>query len=282
VGPSGVPFYDHSLREVAAGAGKSNAQLGKSGEAEIILTMKGQPRGLWVDIDDTLYVADGTAAVRMVPNGQGAGTVRLSFRRPGRFARDTRIKAFVMSGEGTAYALGDEYLFRRSPSGFARLVGVHDPQGLAVSASGDVYVSDTNNNRIVVLTKDMRSQHDLPLPGLWHPKGLAVDSAGILYVADSINRRVIAFNPATGAARILPIKDLYDPSAVAVDANRLVYVADAAFGRAYRFDVRNNEQITLPFGGLLHPRAIAVDRHGAAYVGEAMGYRVVKLSAASR
>src|ERR1700678_1445341 len=68
--------------------------------------------------------------------------------------------------------------------------GYNNPQSIAVSKNGTIFVADSDNNQIVVLTSK------LPFPGanapasttpyvLTAPKGLGMDAAGNLYVGDS-------------------------------------------------------------------------------------------------
>jgi sugar lactone lactonase YvrE len=68
--------------------------------------------------------------------------------------------------------------------------GYNNPQSIAVSKNGTIFVADSDDNQIVVLTSD------LPFPGanatatttpyvLTAPKALAMDAAGNLYVGDS-------------------------------------------------------------------------------------------------
>jgi serine/threonine-protein kinase len=60
-----------------------------------------------------------------------------------------------------------------------------------VDSAGNLYVTDSGNNRVLKLAAGSATQSVLPFTGLNSPGGVAVDSAGNLYVADQLNRRVL-------------------------------------------------------------------------------------------
>jgi hypothetical protein len=85
------------------------------------------------------------------------------------------------------------------------------PEGLAVDGSGDLYVTDGSNNRVLEyntpLTTDTIADRvfgtcgsfkktacvDVDANSLMDPTGVAVDNAGHLYVADNQNNRVLEY-----------------------------------------------------------------------------------------
>src|SRR3569833_2399996 len=127
------------------------------------------------------------------------------------------------------------------------------PRGIAVDASGTIYVADTFNHTIRKITSDGSVSTFAGVAGqsgsadgtgagarFNYPAGLAIDSSGNLYVADSSNNTLrkisssgtvttLAGNPAssgfadgTGTAATF-----YQPVGVAVDSAGNVYVADS-------------------------------------------------------
>jgi hypothetical protein len=68
---------------------------------------------------------------------------------------------------------------------------LNQAKGLAVDASGDVFIADTGNQRVV----EVAANGTLTTIGSgWQqPQGLAVDGAGNLYVADNNQNEVIEF-----------------------------------------------------------------------------------------
>jgi uncharacterized protein (TIGR03437 family) len=151
----------------------------------------------------------------------------------------------TFAGGGTVGTLGD--------GGFAFLADLNKPQDVVVDSSGNVYISDSGNHRVrMVSNGKIYTIAGNGLPGfsgdgdlavsaqLNRPIGLALDAAGNLYIADSNNLRIrrvsrsgvittIAGNgragysgdggPATAAM-------LNFPMGVAVDAAGNVYIAD--------------------------------------------------------
>jgi sugar lactone lactonase YvrE len=102
----------------------------------------------------------------------------------------------VVAGAGAPGYSGD--------AGSARLAHLNTPLGLALAASGDLYVADSGNNRIrridgrgIITTVagtgtpgfggDGGPATDARLNG---PSGLAFDPAGDLYIVDALNRRI--------------------------------------------------------------------------------------------
>jgi sugar lactone lactonase YvrE len=105
------------------------------------------------------------------------------------------------------------------------------PSGVAVDGSGNLYIADTGNNRVVELPwlgGTYGQQIVLPVAGLNSPMGLAIDGAGNLYIASNGNDKVVRL-PSTqigfGTASRFG-NGFYGPTGVAVDAWGGVYVSN--------------------------------------------------------
>jgi sugar lactone lactonase YvrE len=129
------------------------------------------PNGLFVDTtsSNTLYVADtGNQRIQKWLSGATSGTT-------------------VAGQSGVA------------GTGFNQL---NSPQTLIVDTSGNMFISDVGNNRI--MRWPAGSNYGLPIAGsttsgsmpyeLWTPQGIDFDSSGSLYVADLRNSRVQQFS----------------------------------------------------------------------------------------
>ena len=75
------------------------------------------------------------------------------------------------------------------------------PEGVAVDASGDVFVADTRTFTIVELSPGADgklsdgTQSTLPITGLSYPTGVAVDASGDVFVADTDSDKVVELSP---------------------------------------------------------------------------------------
>lgn len=138
-----------------------------------------------------------------------------------------------------------------------------NPQDLCKSPSGDVFVADTNNNRIVVLNQDMTEVLNI-VSGFDNngtedtfkqPTGVAVSQSNQLYIADSMNRRIVVLNEDGSLAKIIEnpqaevLEDnfVFTPLKVSVDyADRVYCIAQKMFEGIMVFEA--NGEFTGFFG----------------------------------
>lgn len=109
------------------------------------------------------------------------------------------------------------------------------PQDLVVDKDGNLYVADTNNNRIAVIPgegESVRFIENVDSSGLNRPTGLFIDAEGRLYIADSGNFRVVRLNAdftldkAFGkpTSPLLKNLDVFKPLKVSVSSLGEIYI----------------------------------------------------------
>jgi serine/threonine-protein kinase len=111
-----------------------------------------------------------------------------------------------------------------------------NPYGMAVDASGNIYVVDNAENSISLITPLGLGSSEI-LSGDGSPWGIAVDSSGNLYITDRFANEVVkeALQPDGGYIKsVLPASGLGNPLGIAVDAGGNVYVADSANDRVVK------------------------------------------------
>jgi sugar lactone lactonase YvrE len=157
------------------------------------------PLGLAMDAAGNLYIADTDNSVirKVVPDSTGAistGTIS------------------TVAGKGTNGYSGD--------GGLATQAQLNHPKDVAVDAAGNLYIADTNNCVIRVVTLDgiIHTVAGNGTPGyggdggtagmaqLQFPNSVKVDSAGNVYIADSGNQVVRQLMPvATGPPSVIGV-----------------------------------------------------------------------------
>jgi len=216
------------------------------------------PAGVAVDTAGDVAIADtGNCRVRYVPATPG--------RRYGVEMRSGDI--YTIAGSTCGYS-GD--------SGRATSARLSFPTDVAFDAAGNVFVSDTGNNEIRMIspageissaagsgTQGFSGDHGLSTAAALNgPSGITVDPAGDLYIADTNNCRVREVPTRNGITALAPIAG--DISTVAGDGT----CGDAGAGGA------------ATHAELFTPDDVALDARGDLFVADT-GNRVVREVAAS-
>jgi tripartite motif-containing protein 71 len=223
------------------------------------------PAGIGVDPRGSIYVADegNERLVRLWGEGTyrgeiggptelggaqlaGAGSVAVSSASDDTYVADTNHSRVLVYGpEGSLLAKWGAGEGDGAAGSGTR--GFNHPQGLAIAPTGNVYVADTGNDRIVELSSigdvlDEWGSKGTANGRFRSPVGVTVDAAGAVYVLDEENDRVEVFNAngqflAKWGARGDGLGEFAQPSAIAVDCSGDVYVADTFNNRIERFDL---------------------------------------------
>jgi len=185
---------------------------------------------------------------------------------------------------------------------------VNRPCGVAVDASGNIYVTEYNNNQILKLKSGVetwaRGKLGTGDEEFNHPIGITVDASGNLYVTDAGNHRVQKWDTDgdfkgwwgkddlgssgwhdAGSGRTSGFsgnqpREFQWPDGIAVDSSGYIYVADGENNRIQKF--KDNED-PLIWGSqgtgqaqFQTPREIAIDTDQNIYVADFMNHRIQK------
>jgi NHL repeat len=157
--------------------------------------------------------------------------------------------------------------------------GLSIDHGVAVDGSGNVYIADSGNHRVLKETlsggaytqstvADSSSAYQLQ-----YPYGVAVDGSGNVYIADFEAIRVLKETLSAGAYTQSVVADstgpfdLQRPEGVAVDANGNVNIADADTGLVLKGTPSGASYTQSTVGnGFGSVSAVAVDGSGNVYI----------------
>jgi PKD repeat protein len=156
------------------------------------------------------------------------------------------------------------------------------PWGVAVDASGDVFIADTNDNRVVVDKPNGSggyTQSVVDDTGLNSPRGVAVDRSGDVFIADVLNSRVVLDKPngSGGYTQSVVGTGLSGPFGVAVDRSGDVFIADSGNNRVVVDKPNGSGGYTQSVvdTGLSFPQGVAVDASGDVFIADTANSRVV-------
>ncbi len=146
--------------------------------------------------------------------------------------------------------------------------GFDKPHGVAVDASGNIFIADTGNNAVKeVLSAGGYTGVKTLGSGFNGPYAVAVDASGNVYVADTGNnaiKEILAVAgsiPASNPTIMTLGSGFNSPTGVAVDAGGNVFIADLgnqAVKEIFKFNgiIRTLADVN---GGLVAPDSVAVD-----------------------
>jgi streptogramin lyase len=181
---------------------------------------------------------------------------------------------------------------------------MHDPWGVAVDSSGNVYVADTLNHRILKITStgSVSTLAGTGTEGYFDgsgssaqfnaPNDVAVDSVGNVYVADTGNgyaRKITSGGNVSTLAG--PPEGYFLPRGIVVDASGNIYVSEASAACIRK--ITDNGVVTI-FAGIRSdggyvdgaavsakfnlPTKMAIDSAGDIYVSDTYNHRIRKIT----
>ena len=239
------------------------------------------PHGLYVDVDDNIWVTDGQAK-----NGKGQEVFKISptgrvlmtlgqagvagdgpdvFNRPSDVLVVPNGNIFVADGHGgdsnaRIVKFDKEGKFIKTWGKKGSGPGEFDtPHGLVLDPQGRLLVADRGNSRIQVFDQEGRFITEWKQWG--RPSGIALDRAGLLYAADSESGTTNVNPTLKRGVRIGGLRDgkirffVPDPEGtdlpggggregIAVDRDNVVYLAKTGAGGLYRYTKTNSTNTT--------------------------------------
>lgn len=284
------------------------------------------PSGVAVDAAGNVYVADSNnhrirkiSAAGVVSTlagsgsagyGDGTGTAA-RFDSPSGVAVDTsgnvyvadsnnhRIRKITPAGVVSTLAGDGTSAFADGTGTAARFTW---PYGVAVDATGTVYVADTNGNRIRKITSagvvttlagsgsGGYSDGSGTAASFNRPYGVAVTAAGTVYVADTDNHRIRRITPGgtvttlagSGASGYVDgtgtAAQFYWSDGIGVDAWGNVYVADTGNARIRTISSTALVTTLAPSTSFNYPDGVAIDAAGTVYVADMDNHRIIKIT----
>jgi sugar lactone lactonase YvrE len=108
---------------------------------------------------------------------------------------------------------------------------LNEPAAVAVDAAGDVFIADSDDNRVVEVPAGGGAPVTIVTTPfvLSNPLGVAVDSSGNLFIADYNNSRVVKVPPAGGGSPTT-VGNVSQPNALAVDGSGDLFIVQPVQG----------------------------------------------------
>jgi sugar lactone lactonase YvrE len=255
------------------------------------------PLGVAVDGSGSIYIADAdlTYIIKVPP---GCSTQSCETIVGGGFTAPTGI---AIDGNGTLYVLSGgsggtvtKLAWNAATSSYGQQSVVTSglnlsataPSGIAVDSTGNLYITDTNNQRVVELPWIANAAAYGSLitieqeSGLSKPDGVAVDPDGVVYIADSGTQTLNRVNTA-GSQTVLATS--IAAAGVALDGNGDVYYSDSNAntitkipwsGSAFGPPVTIASALAVPYG-------IVVDVSGNLYIASNKSATIAKVTVTS-
>lgn len=178
-------------------------------------------------------------------------------------------------------------LYHKSIYGSERKLILSRPLGIDVSkTTGDVYVADTGNKRIVRFNNDGELKSVFGQDRLNIPVYLALDSVDNVYVTDRVLRKIAIYSKDGEFKGYFENSNLHNPLGIAIDKENNLYVSDVGKRHCIRvFDSDGNlirtfgqtKKVSMPQadkGSFYFPNGIDVDTEGNIYVADSNNNRV--------
>jgi len=148
--------------------------------------------------------------------------------------------------------------------------GLRYPTGVAVDGSGNVYIADHNNGRVLKETPSGSGYTQTTIgSGFAAPAGVAVDSSGNVYVVDDTLGELIKETLSGGVYTQTTIDSGFGfLKGVAVDGSGNVYVSDYMLAEVFKETPSGGSYTRTVLSSSFRPDGVAVDGSGNVYVAQ--------------
>ena len=346
-----VDTNNRRIRKVSAATGIITTVAGNGGYAygsdigdggPAILASFHHPSGIALDAAGNLYISEPYSRIirkidsatgiittvagssnYSVPFCDGCPATSSALNKPGNVAFDSAGNMYIaetyghrirkvdsttrvittVAGNGTQGFSGD--------GAAATAANLNAPQGVAVDSAGNLYIADSNNNRI---RKVDTNGVITTLATLYFPIDVAVDNAGNLYVTEQMGYTLKKFNTTTGAATVVAgngtdsyfgdggpasLASFNYPAGMTIDSSGNYYVADTSNQRIRKVSAETGTITTIAGNGTItetgfplgdggaatsatlnNPNGLTTDSAGNVYIADTGNNRIRKISSA--
>ena len=262
--PAGVPVtvnQDPTSTDVAA----SSASL-TFGQSETFTATISVPSGSTAPSSGSVEFKDGTSLIGTAPVTAGIATFTTSALAAGSH------NIIALYSGATGYEGSVSGVEPTSTQSILPITGLDQPIGVAVDATGDVFVVDSQHDRLVELPAS--GPQTTYASGLSYPQNVAVDAAGDVFVTEPYDNQVIEI--ALSKTQTPIGSGLNFPYGVAVDSQGDVFIADTNNDQIFEVSA-NNTQTTVATV-TTEVLGVAVDGSGDLFLGEFEAGQVLKLT----
>ena len=221
---------------------KSPSALATARSGALYLLDSGNKRVIWLDSRFT-----------PIRDYRGQGGISGSFSEPKYLTVDNEQYVWISdAGHRKLVQCSDklEYVGETDLGGVDAGQNFGHPAGIAVTGFGDIWVADSDNNRIAVF--DAQGQIDFIVGDFGYPGGalrrpakLLLDRHDRIIVCDSDNRRIVTYDDRGGLFSETEHSVFEEPVATVLDSSDQLWVLDKSAGQIHCFDPNGRLLATL-------------------------------------
>lgn len=296
---------EHSLDRSSRWLSREAEEVGGSRRPGYDINQLNQPRGLYVDDDSNIYIADAMnhRIVIWTPNakqglvmagGKGKGDAKNQLDTPTDVIFDKRFNRLLICDSGNRRIVS--WPLDGEDSGEILLANI-SCEGLTMDRDGYVYISDSEKCEVRKWKLDYLKQSTIVAGGngcgddlnqLSSPTYLFLDDDNTLYISDSRNHRIMKWVDGAATGEIVAggygagdgLDQLHDPQGIIVDEMGTVYIADRRNNRVMTYPRDSREGIILLTDDdqLSVPHGLSFDCDGHLFVSQWRAGRINKYS----